>query len=552
MSKLDSRLVKSTRNRLAGQAMPARRLASRLLEHVPRYVEARWTLRDAQARRRGADPWTLRSFGPVLDTWLDDLHSARRLATRTPRRILCFAYLPYWVEICVATSVALCGHDCQVDVAWLDEFQDFACPESRWKVELRDNRFRFAHAFRRHSAPPLRFMILSETPPSQLTEEMVQAARKQSIIDTAYSTTKESLDILGDDRAVFERRQHRNLDCMARVLTIIRRGNYDSLLLPSGAVIEFGAVYRLAQLLGLPTTTFEFWGRPERVNVSQDSPVVHVELSSLWETDAPHVLSDERRARVQKILDGREVPPEGGRSSAHQHTGPAATEQLRSQLHLAQGKPLVLLCPNVPFDAVFLVSRNALFPTMSEWLVETVRHLMRHPEAEVVVRGHPGELVWAPDQTAESILRQHGLLNAGNIHWVAPSDPVNTYSLMRLADVGIVHSSTTAMEMPLFGVPVVCGNTFHYNRKGFTIEPETRDEYFQCIDRMLARPERLTARQVELACCYVDIFFNQWPRPFPWVIGRLRQGLSVWPMGRVLSEEGQAQFGATFDYLARR
>ena len=548
---MDTRLL-STVDGLAGEVMLARRRADALLGHVPRYVEARWTLKDARARRRGADPWTLHSFGPVLHGWIEDLRAAPPVATRAPKRILCFAYLPYWLELCVATSVALCGRDCQVDVAWLDQFQDFACPEGRWKLELRDNRFRFAHAFHKLGAPPLRFMILSETPPGQLTEEMAQTAREESIIDTAYCAGKELLDIEGEDKKLFERRLRRNLDCMARMLSIIRQGHYDSLLLPSGAVIEFGAVYRLGRLLGLPATTFEFWGRPQCVNMSQSSPVVVMDLSDLWERDAPHVLSEERRARLRSIMEARESPVAPSDLFGSQHTGPAAPEELRSQLRLAPGKPVVLVCPNVPFDAMFLVSRNALFPTMSEWLVETIRHLTRHPEAEVIIRAHPAEVRFKPTQSAESILRPHGLLSAGNIHWVAPSDPVNTYSLMRLADLGIVHSSSTAMEMALFGVPVVCGNTFNYNRKGFTIEPETRGEYFQCIDRVLARPERLTARQVELAWCYVDIFFNQWPQPFPWVVGRLREDLSVWPMGRVLSEEGQAQFGATFDYLARR
>ena len=548
---MDTRLL-STVNGLAGEVMLARRRTGAVLGHVPRYVEARWTLEDARARRRGADPWTLHSFGHVLDGWMEDLRAAPRPAARTPRRILCFAYMSYWLEICVATSVALCSRDCQVDVAWLDQFQDFGRPDHENTLSLRVDRFRYARAFRKHRTPPLRFMILSETPPGQLTEEMVEAVRKQSIMDTAYCSGKELLDIEGDDKKLFEGRLRRNLDCMGRLLSIIRQGHYDSLLLPSGAVVEFGAVYRLAQLLGLPATTFEFWGRRQCVNMSQGSSVVVMDLSDLWERDAPHVLSEERRARVRSIVEARESPAAPTDLFGSQHTGPAAPEELRSQLQLAPGKPVVLVCPNVPFDAMFLVSRNALFPTMSEWLVETLRHLTRHAEAEVIIRAHPGEVRFKPTQSAESVLRPHGLLGAGNIHWVAPSDPVNTYSLMQLADVGIVHSSTTAMEMALFGVPVVCGNSYNYNRKGFTIDPETRTEYFQAIDRMLARPERLTARQVELAWCYVDIFFNQWPQPFPWVVGRLREDLSVWPMGRVLSEEGQAQFGATFDYLARR
>jgi len=125
---------------------------------------------------------------------------------------------------------------------------------------------------------------------------------------------------------------------------------------------------------------------------------------------------------------------------------------------------------------------------------------------------------------------------------------------MGIADLGVVYSSTTGFEMGAFGTPVVCGNYFHYNGKGFTHDPRTVEEYFEIIDRILAAPSeyRLSPKQMDLALSYLDIFFNQFPVPFPWGTADFWRELNEWPIGRVISAEGDARFGPSFDRLVGR
>jgi hypothetical protein len=40
-----------------------------------------------------------------------------------------------------------------------------------------------------------------------------------------------------------------------------------------------------------------------------------------------------------------------------------------------------------------------------------------------------------------------------------------------------------------------------------------------------------------------------YPAPFPWHLLHFLKELKEWPVGRVLSSEGQVQFGETFRYL---
>jgi len=114
-----------------------------------------------------------------------------------------------------------------------------------------------------------------------------------------------------------------------------------------------------------------------------------------------------------------------------------------------------------------------------------------------------------------------------------------------------VYTTTTGLEMAMDGIPVmVCGAT-HYRKRGFTLDPQNWEEYFGTLDKALATPEvgRLTQEQVEASWNYAYRFFFQFPRPFPWRLVEFWQDYELWPLGRILSEEGQSKFGDTFRSL---
>jgi hypothetical protein len=98
---------------------------------------------------------------------------------------------------------------------------------------------------------------------------------------------------------------------------------------------------------------------------------------------------------------------------------------------------------------------------------------------------------------------------------------------------------------------IVIGHT-HYRDKGFTLDPDTWQAYFDLLDRVLADPKefRPSQDQVERAWEYAYRFFFEYPHPFPWHLVHMWEDVKEWPVGRVLSEEGQAAFGETFRYLA--
>jgi len=102
------------------------------------------------------------------------------------------------------------------------------------------------------------------------------------------------------------------------------------------------------------------------------------------------------------------------------------------------------------------------------------------------------------------------------------------------------------------GVPVIVAGQTHYRGRGFALEPSTWDEYYEMLDRQLKDigSGRLTAIQVEAAWRYAYQFFFEYPFDFPWRLMQFWRDYESWPVRRVLSDEGRAAFGDTFDHLA--
>lgn len=139
-----------------------------------------------------------------------------------------------------------------------------------------------------------------------------------------------------------------------------------------------------------------------------------------------------------------------------------------------------------------------------------------------------------------------------NIHVIRPEDKTNTYDLVEIADFGLVYTTTVGMEMAMSGLPVIVTGKTHYAEKGFTFEPRDWQHYEELLGQIGSDPEKwkLSAEQVEKAWLYAYLFFFEFSLPFPWHILWMREDFKNRPISYVLSPEGQAKYGRTFDYLA--
>jgi hypothetical protein len=213
-------------------------------------------------------------------------------------------------------------------------------------------------------------------------------------------------------------------------------------------------------------------------------------------------------------------------------------------------RPIVLLPTNVLGDSLTL-GREIFSGSMTEWLVQTIRFFADKPDFQLVVRIHPGEqLSWGP--SVYDIVQDYFENMPENILMIHPTTEVNSYDLIGLCSFGIVYTTTLGLEMAMTGKPVIVVGETHYREKGFTLDPESWEEYFQLLGRLLADPDnyQLSEEEIRLAWRYAYRFFFDYPFPFPWHVQHFGEDINKWPPEKVLAEKGKQRFERTFRYLA--
>jgi Capsule polysaccharide biosynthesis protein len=347
---------------------------------------------------------------------------------------------------------------------------------------------------------------------------------------------------------LFQLRMQRNMQATRAALAYLQTKKPDVVLIPNGTITELGVVYYVARYLGIRTVTYEFNDQREQVWIAQDDEVMRQRTDELWVARGNQKLTDEQRNLIEELESARMGAKAFGKSARKwQDVEAVGGEQIRKELGLDE-RPVILLATNVLGDSLTL-GRNVFAKSMAAWIAETVRFLAGKPGVQLVMRVHPGERL-THGRSMVDVVKEALPSIPEHIHIIGPLEKVNTYDLMDIASLGLVYTTTTGMEMAMNGIPVIaCGET-HYAKRGFTLDPQSWGEYYDMLDTAIREPKHLTQKQIKTAWEYAYRFFFEYPLPFPWRLMHFWKDLDIWPLDRVLSEEGRAEYKKTFDYLA--
>ncbi len=135
---------------------------------------------------------------------------------------------------------------------------------------------------------------------------------------------------------------------------------------------------------------------------------------------------------------------------------------------------------------------NTAFPSMLDWLEQTLSLAEEFPDTLFLVRAHPAEVKISRSgrsyRTAEPIhawLAQRGLDQAENVQ-VAPAHvPVDSYQLIRVAPFCLVYNSTIGLEALMMGKPVILGGHSKYSALSFLPQRNSPDRYFETLRKAL-------------------------------------------------------------------
>ena len=509
------------------------------LGNIPYTAEVYWWL-----RRTGKPPvsgYTLDKLTTRLQPWVNQAQSLRQPSNG--KKILIFTMLPYWVEqtIMLALSLAAFGYD--VSLAFL--------PYAHWKKPVERFDARRQNAYMREVLKPLRAMVnlipLFDAAQATLPEALRTKLPAATYRDVQYSLLREDVEV---DSELYQLRLKRNQIHAGAMLKLLESQRPDVVIVPNGSMLEFGITFDVARLLDIQTITYEFGEQSERVWMAHNDDVMRQDTSEMWQACKNIPLSEHQWVRVKDFFSTRQG---GGLwenfSRRWQGTASRGGDRARTDLGL-DSRPIVLLPTNVLGDSLTL-GRQIFSESMTEWLVQTINYFWQRKDVQFVIRVHPGESIgWGP--SVYDILKEKFHDFPENIHLLPAKEKVNTYDLVKTADLGLVFTTTVGMEMAMSGLPVVVTGQTHYRNKGFTLDAETWESYFEILDNVLDSPEKFRPmrEEVEAAWTYAYRFFFEYPRPFPWHVQHFWSDVEKWPLERVFSEDGLSMFGETFRNFA--
>jgi hypothetical protein len=217
----------------------------------------------------------------------------------------------------------------------------------------------------------------------------------------------------------------------------------------------------------------------------------------------------QQRARGENVGERTYSPP------------PQDLNEVRSRLGLAPGRPLWVLFTSSEDEVIATPERAGPFPSQLAWVRASLEYARAHPELELAIRIHPNigsarSIGRNADQLRELEALRTDLPR--NVHLVPPDDPISSYSLMELAQVGLVYISITGLELACRGKSVVVSAGAWIRDLPFAETVRDAAGYGAVLDRVrtTAGGERAQAIARE-ACRFAYGLYFRWNIPFPLV-----------------------------------
>lgn len=153
------------------------------------------------------------------------------------------------------------------------------------------------------------------------------------------------------------------------------------------------------------------------------------------------------------------------------------------------------------------------FADQFDWLQSLVEFVEASDDLQLVIRVHPRE---APNKrenrTSENLreLQRRFSQAYANVRVVWPADPVSSYDLAELADVGLIALSTIGFELARLGVPVIASLPHLAEAPDgvFVDWGDTREAYFTALRRALSEAPSLA--RISMAFRWVNARFIEY------------------------------------------
>jgi hypothetical protein len=284
----------------------------------------------------------------------------------------------------------------------------------------------------------------------------------------------------------------------------------DRVLMSHGIYSTWGPQLQLLNEAKIPVVTFSKCKKRHTEKFNWTTSADWWDVSNEWEQVRDRPLTQEQHALVDNYLESRR--DHSADTLKYNFGDEESKSETYERLQLDPEKPTFVAFTNVLWDAAS-AQREIVFSDPITWIIDTIRWFASHPDRQLVVKIHPAEIVIGTNQPFAQIIRERVPELPANVRVIEPHEKVNSWSIMQIADLGLVHTSTIGMEMPLEGIPCAVVSRTHFRERGFTIDVNDRDEYFRMIENWNIDNVDIESMRT-LAKRYAFLLFERYQLPF--------------------------------------
>jgi hypothetical protein len=205
---------------------------------------------------------------------------------------------------------------------------------------------------------------------------------------------------------------------------------------------------------------------------------------STWEDLKKNPLTDQMKKAVDKEISGR-YNPVSDEDTRRLQSGKVikSKEEVQKQLGLDPNKKTAVIFSHVAWDATFFYGK-CLFTDYEDWLYQTVEFVNKNcPHINWIVKVHPYNAFKLQRESIKTTSEERLLASLmpfeKHVVMMMPDTDINSQSLFNVIDFALTVNGSVGFEYPIFGINAILAGTGRYEGFGFTIEPQSREEYFE-------------------------------------------------------------------------
>jgi hypothetical protein len=259
----------------------------------------------------------------------------------------------------------------------------------------------------------------------------------------------------------------------------------------------------------VPVVAYEAGWRKNTLGFDRVSAEGPVDLNDAWSRLRDVPLAVEEEAQLDEWVRTREA---GDMQRDFYINFQAAADPL-SALGLDPTRPTAALFTNLVWDTA-VMGRDRAFPSIRDWLRETIEMFRAHPERQLVIRIHPAEDLRPSQESVEKLGDFVGGIDMPPTVRLVPSkQTLSSYALLAHCQAALVYTSTIGVEAALRGIPVVVGAKVYYRDRGFTLDVHDRADFRRLLDEAMSR--RLDSDEVQRARRFAYLLMFRYLKPIP-------------------------------------